>query len=538
MPINPLQLPGMVKATPVDWSSLDRLGDAFAARADRRRADEQRARETTAFGQYVDGISEPGSQPAGTAPPNAGANVAGLGANSPRGVRNNNPGDIIDGPFAKSLPGYAGSDGKFARFATPDHGFGAMDVLLQGYGRRGLNTARAIIARWAPTSDGNNVPAYASFVANGDPDRPIDMNDPNARRMIADRMAQFENGRAVPRGAPANASTAPGATGSTSLATVERAIPPAVAQRIKALYAGGGDGRKYAIALLQKYSASEAPTDEIKEYNLAVRQGETRNFTDWKTGLRRASATNVNVDTKGEGAFESEFGKAQAKRWSGYISAGDAAEGKLSDIAAMREISRRLGSQGAVAGLKEALGPYAQSLGINVDGLSDVQAYSSIIQRLAPQQRAPGSGSTSDVEFKGMLKSMPGLMANPEAREAILDFMESSARQDVARAAIATRLATKEITRADAERALRGLGDPMQRFKAWRRANPQLYGQALRQADQPSPSASGTAPLPGGQHGGAAKHQAAPVRVQSPDDARRLTPGTRFITPDGREFIR
>src|ERR1700745_3350557 len=36
----------------------------------------------------------------------------GGGAGAPRGVRNNNPGNIEDGEFAKSQPGYMGSDGR------------------------------------------------------------------------------------------------------------------------------------------------------------------------------------------------------------------------------------------------------------------------------------------------------------------------------------------------------------------------------------------------------------------------------------------
>ena len=76
--------------------------------------------------------------------------------NLPRGLRNNNPGNIIDGPFAKNLPGYAGTDGKFAKFASLDDGNAAIDRLLQSYGNRGFNTPSAITNRWAPASDGNN----------------------------------------------------------------------------------------------------------------------------------------------------------------------------------------------------------------------------------------------------------------------------------------------------------------------------------------------------------------------------------------------
>jgi hypothetical protein len=121
-------------------------------------------------------------------------------------VRNNNPGNISDGPFAQSMPGYAGSDGRFAIFQSPEHGFGAMDQLLSSYGSKGLVTPAQIISRWAPASDNNNVGAYAGTVAKQmgiGPNDAIDMSDPNARRQLSMAMASVEGGGKIPGQAPA-----------------------------------------------------------------------------------------------------------------------------------------------------------------------------------------------------------------------------------------------------------------------------------------------------------------------------------------------
>lgn len=81
-----------------------------------------------------------------------------------RADRNNNPGNIEDGRFARSQPGYVGSDGRFAKFATPADGFAAMETLLtKNYLSKGQNTIASIIAKYAPASE-NNVGAYASQV--------------------------------------------------------------------------------------------------------------------------------------------------------------------------------------------------------------------------------------------------------------------------------------------------------------------------------------------------------------------------------------
>lgn len=139
---------------------------------------------------------------------------AGSGA-APRSERNNNPGNIEDGQFAKSLPGYKGSDGRFAIFETPEAGAGAQVALLGSYGKRGINTVEGIINRWAPPSDNNPTPAYVDYVAKRvgvDAKTPLNMSDPATLQRVAGAIKEFEGGgqsasngggpRVVAQGAP------------------------------------------------------------------------------------------------------------------------------------------------------------------------------------------------------------------------------------------------------------------------------------------------------------------------------------------------
>jgi hypothetical protein len=115
----------------------------------------------------------------------------------PRGLRNNNPGNIEDGPFARSQPGYKGSDGRFATFETSEAGANASGNLLGAYGAKGINTLSGIINRWAPAADNNNTQAYISAVSKMtglDPNQHLDMNDPALRTKIASAIHQYENG--------------------------------------------------------------------------------------------------------------------------------------------------------------------------------------------------------------------------------------------------------------------------------------------------------------------------------------------------------
>ncbi|WP_146013391.1 hypothetical protein [Trinickia symbiotica] len=91
-----------------------------------------------------------------------------------RGLRNNNPGNLEYGDFAKAH-GATGSDGRFAVFPDMATGAAAQRALLdQNYFGRGLNTPRAIVGKYAPASE-NNQGAYLAFLKSRgfDPDKAV-----------------------------------------------------------------------------------------------------------------------------------------------------------------------------------------------------------------------------------------------------------------------------------------------------------------------------------------------------------------------------
>lgn len=105
-----------------------------------------------------------GNQPFGTIielPPDSSPSG---GSRTPRGIRNNNPGNIKAGQFANQH-GAIGSDGDFATFASMQDGIRAAIALLHSYAARGYDTIRSIISRWAPGSE-NDTAAYIADVTN------------------------------------------------------------------------------------------------------------------------------------------------------------------------------------------------------------------------------------------------------------------------------------------------------------------------------------------------------------------------------------
>ncbi len=117
------------------------------------------------------------------------------------GAVGNNPGNISDGAFARSQPGYVGANGRFAQFDTVQNGVAAMAANLRSYAAKGVTTLNQLTAKWAPYGDGKNDPvAYAARIAAATgigADQPIDLADQGVAAKIIPIMASVEQGHPV-----------------------------------------------------------------------------------------------------------------------------------------------------------------------------------------------------------------------------------------------------------------------------------------------------------------------------------------------------
>ena len=115
---------------------------------------------------------------------------------TPRGIRNNNPGNIRKSP-AEWLGETDGADDAFETFSTPELGIRALAKILLNYQRRRrLRTVEAIISRWAPPNE-NDTDAYAAAVSvflGVSPDDVIDLEDVRTLRLLTTAIIRHENG--------------------------------------------------------------------------------------------------------------------------------------------------------------------------------------------------------------------------------------------------------------------------------------------------------------------------------------------------------
>lgn len=129
----------------------------------------------------------------GKVPAASGGTAGSGGKEGARNARNNNPGNIEYGDFARRH-GAIGSDGRFAIFPDKETGSRAMDALLQVYNRQGLQTVRQIVSKWAPPNE-NDTNTYVNTVAKWmgvGPDDKLNMDDPKVAAALAQAKTRFE----------------------------------------------------------------------------------------------------------------------------------------------------------------------------------------------------------------------------------------------------------------------------------------------------------------------------------------------------------
>lgn len=112
----------------------------------------------------------------------------------PRGIRNNNPGNIERTSVRWKGMAVDQLDPRFITFVAPQWGIRAMARILLGDWREGQNTIASLIEEWAPPSE-NNTSAYVKAVGkacNINPYFPCSI--PSYLPKIIEAIIKHENG--------------------------------------------------------------------------------------------------------------------------------------------------------------------------------------------------------------------------------------------------------------------------------------------------------------------------------------------------------
>lgn len=119
---------------------------------------------------------------------------------TPRGIRNNNPGNIDYSPNTKWRGQLGIEDGpgaRFVKFQNPIYGIRAIvKVLLTYYNKHKLTTIAGMISRWAPPTE-NSTATYINQVAAAcgvAPTARFPIGDAGALAKLVQAIIQHENG--------------------------------------------------------------------------------------------------------------------------------------------------------------------------------------------------------------------------------------------------------------------------------------------------------------------------------------------------------
>jgi hypothetical protein len=195
--------------------------------------------------------------------------------------------------------------------------------------------------------------------------------------------------------------------------------------------------------------------------------------------MKRPPGTTVNVGGDKD-PFTIESAKKQADVFSGISAAGSTAAKNLQNVKRLENTLDRV-ETGGTAAFKQ----FAGNFGIKTEGLDDIQAATAIINRLVPEQRAPGSGPMSDADLELFKQSLPRIINTPGGNKKIVEGLKEINNYIVKEAKIANDVLSKKITPEEGRNKLLELGDPVQDFfERNQGASPGSPRVGLPQADQ------------------------------------------------------
>lgn len=157
----------------------------------------------------------------------------------------------------------------------------------------------------------------------------------------------------------------------------------------------------------------------------------------------------VNVDLGNFGNTDVEelrkkLAGGESDVWNAYLQAGGKSAALMQDIDLLEQAAMAAPT-GPVTGRLLELFPEANN---------NAAVFNAILQRVAPTMRVEGSGSTSDIEFEGMLKSLGSLRNSPEANQMIYGAFRAKAQLNMERANIVRTYLNGDYTEKEARNKL------------------------------------------------------------------------------------
>ncbi len=202
-------------------------------------------------------------------------------------------------------------------------------------------------------------------------------------------------------------------------------------------------------------------TSDISEYKFyeerAKAAGQTPMSPDqfWAT-QKKSGATNVTTNVGETDKFYENLDKKNAETFSALSTTGMQARGKLGQIDRLDALLSQ-SPQGAEGAIKQWLG----DLGVKTEGLDAIQSTRALLEKMVPEQRAPGSGTMSDADIVMFRNSLPRVINQQGGNQVILQTMRGIAQYEQQMGDIADAVADRSISPAEGRAKIRDLKNPL-----------------------------------------------------------------------------
>lgn len=214
------------------------------------------------------------------------------------------------------------------------------------------------------------------------------------------------------------------------------------------------------------YEGQPEPTTDMQNYDAyaadeiaAGRQPVGR--MEYEQAIRASGATNITNNLGGTDEFYKKLDTDLGAQQVALIEAGQVAQGNNMRLG---QLEQHLTN--APQGAQGALVQFAGSLGLPMEGLSDVQAAQAIINQMVPGQRPPGSGTMSDADLALFKQSLPSIMNQPGGNTAIIQTTRAINDYMIKQAEIARMIANREVTPAEGRAMQAAIPNPLAQFQA------------------------------------------------------------------------
>lgn len=266
-------------------------------------------------------------------------------------------------------------------------------------------------------------------------------------------------------------------------------------------------------------SPVDKTSDLIRDYNFYKKDQEAKGqpvaaFNDWTIAQKQAASSNISLSTEKHGQE-----MLASKAIEGYDAANQASRESQKRIGIYDQMEKaaQAFTPGATAEAKLTAKRYLKDAGLIAgEDVPDAEVFHMLQQQLAIHAQPKGQGAVSNFEREMFSKSLPNMTMSPQGLSQAIGISRKLEQFDMNVAQIYrdSARANKGLPNyLDVQDKIAGLGNPLADSD---------YANIQRNATPPAGQ-----PQAGG--GGAP----APIKVASPDEARKLPKGTAIILPDG-----